>query len=106
VSDLAVALPEPTSVVAEAQPLRETVLAGRFFGHRYSEETHRTAEFWDLQTAEAMATWFGIAAACRLAGDPEPQWPVWRVAHEPKALSADEVAARIEAIRRALGAPR
>jgi len=71
VSDLAVALPEPTSVVAEAQPLRETVLAGRFFGHRYAEETHRTAEFWDLQTAEAMATWFGIAAACRLAGDPE-----------------------------------
>ena len=70
-SDLAVALPEPTSVVAEAQPLRETVLAGRFFGHRYAEETHRTAEFWDLQTAEAMATWFGIAAACRLAGDPE-----------------------------------
>ena len=42
----------------------------------------------------------------RLAGDPEPQWPVWRVQHEPKTLPADEVAARIEAIRRALGAPR
>ena len=51
--------------------MREAVLAGRFFGHRYAEETHRTAEFWDLPTAEAMATWFGIAAACRLAGDPE-----------------------------------
>jgi diadenosine tetraphosphate (Ap4A) HIT family hydrolase len=42
----------------------------------------------------------------RLAGDPEPQWPVWHVQHEPKTLPADEVAARIEAIRRALGAPR
>ena len=42
----------------------------------------------------------------RLAGDPEPQWPVWRVQHEPSTLPADEVAARIEAIRRALGAPR
>jgi type VI secretion system ImpC/EvpB family protein len=70
-SELAVALPEPPGPVAEAQPLREAVLAGRFFGHRYSEETHRTAEFWDMPAAEALAAWFGIAAACRLAADPE-----------------------------------
>jgi diadenosine tetraphosphate (Ap4A) HIT family hydrolase len=38
----------------------------------------------------------------RLAGDPEPRWPVWRLAHEPKALPADEVARRIGQIRAAL----
>ncbi|MGD9616830.1 MAG: type VI secretion system contractile sheath large subunit [Alphaproteobacteria bacterium] len=70
-SDLAVVLPEPSGLIAEAQPLREVVLAGRFFGHRYSEETHRTAEFRDMPAAEALAAWFGIAAACRLAGDPD-----------------------------------
>ena len=70
-SDLAVVLPEPSSPVAEPQPLREAVLAGRFFGHRYPEETHRTAEFWDMPTAEALAAWFGIAAAYRFAGDPD-----------------------------------
>jgi diadenosine tetraphosphate (Ap4A) HIT family hydrolase len=42
----------------------------------------------------------------RVAGDPEPRWPVWRVEHEPKTLAAGEIAGRIEAIRRALGAPR
>ena len=39
----------------------------------------------------------------RLAGDPEPRWPVWRVAHEPKKLPAEEVARRIAEIRAALG---
>lgn len=39
----------------------------------------------------------------RLEGDPEPQGPVWRVAHEPKTLPADEVARRIAQIRAALG---
>ena len=39
----------------------------------------------------------------RLAGDPEPRWPVWRVPHEPKALPAAEVARRIGQIRAALG---
>jgi diadenosine tetraphosphate (Ap4A) HIT family hydrolase len=38
----------------------------------------------------------------RLAGDPEPRWPVWRVAHEPEALSGDEVVRRIGQIRAAL----
>lgn len=39
----------------------------------------------------------------RLAGDPEPSWPVWRVPHDPKKLPADEVARRIGQIRAALG---
>jgi diadenosine tetraphosphate (Ap4A) HIT family hydrolase len=38
----------------------------------------------------------------RLAGDPEPRWPVWHVAHESKKLSGDEVARRIGQIRAAL----
>ena len=38
----------------------------------------------------------------RLAGDPEPRWPVWRLTHEPKKLSGDEVARRIGQIRSAL----
>ncbi|HET7874881.1 MAG TPA: HIT family protein [Methylomirabilota bacterium] len=40
----------------------------------------------------------------RLAGDPEPRWPVWRVVHEPKTLPPGETRRRIEAIRQALGA--
>ena len=42
----------------------------------------------------------------RRAGDPDPQWPVWRVPHDPVPLSAECVRDRIEAIRRALGDPR
>ena len=42
----------------------------------------------------------------RLAGDPEPLWPVWRVPHDPAPLAVDLVRDRIEAIRRALGDPR
>jgi diadenosine tetraphosphate (Ap4A) HIT family hydrolase len=38
----------------------------------------------------------------RLANDPEPRWPVWRVSHDPKPLPADEVARRIASIRAAL----
>jgi diadenosine tetraphosphate (Ap4A) HIT family hydrolase len=38
----------------------------------------------------------------RLAGDPEPRWPVWRVPHDPKPLPADETARRIALIRAAL----
>jgi diadenosine tetraphosphate (Ap4A) HIT family hydrolase len=38
----------------------------------------------------------------RLAGDPEPRWPVWRVHHDPTSLPPGEVAGRIESIRRAL----
>ena len=42
----------------------------------------------------------------RLAGDPEPRWPVWRVEHEAAPLPMDQVGARIESLRRALAAPR
>jgi diadenosine tetraphosphate (Ap4A) HIT family hydrolase len=38
----------------------------------------------------------------RLAGDPEPRWPVWRVQHDPAALPPGEVVSRIDSIRRAL----
>jgi len=38
----------------------------------------------------------------RLAGDPEPRWPVWRVPHEPAPLPAGEAAKRIALIRAAL----
>ncbi len=39
----------------------------------------------------------------RLAGDPEPHWPVWRVQHEPRVLPPDDVRQRIADIRTALG---
>ena len=38
----------------------------------------------------------------RLADDPEPRWPVWRVPHDPEPLAGDEVARRIAQIRAAL----
>ncbi|HMB35952.1 MAG TPA: HIT family protein [Methylomirabilota bacterium] len=38
----------------------------------------------------------------RLAGDPEPRGPVWRVTHEPTVLPPNEVARRIGQIRAAL----
>jgi diadenosine tetraphosphate (Ap4A) HIT family hydrolase len=40
----------------------------------------------------------------RLAGDPDPQWPVWRRSHDPAPLPPDEARRCIDAIRRALGA--
>ena len=42
----------------------------------------------------------------RLAGDPEPRWPVWRLQHDPTPLPMEEVAERIESLRRALAAHR
>ncbi len=39
----------------------------------------------------------------RLVGDPDPRWPVWRVAHDPSPLPPDEARQRIVAIRQALG---
>jgi diadenosine tetraphosphate (Ap4A) HIT family hydrolase len=39
----------------------------------------------------------------RLAGDPEPRWPVWRVAHDPAPLAPGEARQRVVAIRQALG---
>ena len=40
----------------------------------------------------------------RLAGDPDPRWPVWRLSHEPHCLPTAEAATRIRAIRDALTA--
>ena len=42
----------------------------------------------------------------RLAGDPEPRWPVWRVEHDPAPLPPREVVERIAQLRRALAIPR
>jgi len=40
----------------------------------------------------------------RLAGDPDPRWPVWRSVHDPKPLPPEARSERIAAIRRALAA--
>jgi diadenosine tetraphosphate (Ap4A) HIT family hydrolase len=40
----------------------------------------------------------------RLATDPDPRWPVWRLPHAPARLEAAEARKRIAAIRDALGA--
>jgi diadenosine tetraphosphate (Ap4A) HIT family hydrolase len=39
----------------------------------------------------------------RLAGDPDPRWPVWRVAHKAAPLPPDDARTRVVAIRQALG---
>jgi diadenosine tetraphosphate (Ap4A) HIT family hydrolase len=38
----------------------------------------------------------------RLAGDPDPRWPVWRVPHEPGRLAPEDMRGRVRAIREAL----
>lgn len=74
-SELATVIPEPSpepSIEAAAPPsLHDEVLAGAFFGHRYPSAAARTAEFPFQPAAEALAAWFGPAAALNLAGDPE-----------------------------------
>jgi diadenosine tetraphosphate (Ap4A) HIT family hydrolase len=40
----------------------------------------------------------------RLAGDPDPRWPVWRLEHTPASLEPAARQERIAAIRRALAA--
>ena len=52
-------------------PLRMTVLAGAFFGHRYADAAAPVAAFPTLPPAEAIAAWFGPVDALRLATDPE-----------------------------------
>ncbi|MBI2527683.1 MAG: HIT family protein [Candidatus Rokubacteria bacterium] len=42
----------------------------------------------------------------RLAGDPDPRWPVWRVPHDPAPLPPGQLRDRLEMVRRALAAPR
>jgi type VI secretion system ImpC/EvpB family protein len=63
---------EETVVEREvAPPLRETVLAGRFFGHRHPEAAAALAGFPMQPAAAALAAWFGEETAGRLARDPE-----------------------------------
>jgi len=52
-------------------PLRTTVLAGAFFGHRYADAAAPVAAFPTLPPAEALAAWFGQVDALRLAADQE-----------------------------------
>jgi type VI secretion system ImpC/EvpB family protein len=69
VSELAATLLDPPAAVTKSRALREEVLAGCFFGHRYPEAASRIAEFPFLATADALAAWFGPDAALRLGGD-------------------------------------
>jgi type VI secretion system ImpC/EvpB family protein len=62
---------EPSTLDAASAPLRDDILAGMFFGHRYSEAAERVAAWPYLPPAEALAAWFGLATAARLAGDPD-----------------------------------
>lgn len=64
-------------------------------------------ELYELAPAERSALIEDVTDAARaLAGDPDPQWPVWRVPHDPAPLAPDLVRDRVEAIRRALGRSR
>src|SRR6202035_3506206 len=48
-------------------PLRETILSGLFFGHRYPEAARRAAAFQTYAPPEALAAWFVHPAVLRLA---------------------------------------
>ena len=52
-------------------PLRDSVLAGLYFGHRHPEAAAALAGFVSLPAAAALAGWFGPTTAQRLAIDPE-----------------------------------
>ena len=49
------------------------------------------------------ARWTSAGILPAPADDPEPRWPVWRVAHDPRPLPAGLAARRIAQIRSALG---
>src|SRR5215472_7289596 len=67
----AVAILRKEEVVAEPPaPLRERVLSGAYFG-AHQTVAERVAGFAFLAPAEALADWFGTAAALRLSADPE-----------------------------------
>src|SRR5215471_436774 len=67
----AVAILRKEEVVAEPPaPLRERVLSGEYFG-AHQTVAERVAGFAFLAPAEALADWFGTAAALRLSADPE-----------------------------------
>jgi type VI secretion system protein ImpD/type VI secretion system protein ImpC len=56
------------SVIETLLPLREAVLAGRYFGARHKETAEQFAGFVAAKTA-TLTGWFGLEAARRLAGD-------------------------------------
>jgi type VI secretion system ImpC/EvpB family protein len=70
-NDVVSALGDHSVVVNADVSLRETILAGAFFGHRHVAAAGSVAAFPTLAPAEALAAWFGRAAALRLAADPE-----------------------------------
>jgi type VI secretion system ImpC/EvpB family protein len=74
VDEVAVILGEP-QVAAEAavaaSALREAMLAGGFFGPRHRPAAEGVAGFASLSASAALAAWFGVAAALRLAADPD-----------------------------------
>jgi type VI secretion system protein ImpD/type VI secretion system protein ImpC len=70
VNEVALSAPERAATETVAAPLRDAVLGGAFFGSRHMEAAAAVAGFPQLPPAEALAEWFGPAAA-RLAADPE-----------------------------------
>jgi type VI secretion system ImpC/EvpB family protein len=58
-------------VAAPPSSLRESVLSGRFFGHRYPDAAAVVAGFPSQAAGAALAAWFGPETAGRLACDAE-----------------------------------
>jgi len=61
---------EVASVSVVEEPLREAVLAGRFFGARSAPAIERTADFL-ARDGRLLSVWFGPLEAARLATKPE-----------------------------------
>ena len=57
------------AVAGESAPLREAVLAGRYFGTRFAAAAERVAAFLVAGRGEALLAWFGAAAGVGLIGD-------------------------------------
>lgn len=55
----------------DAAPLREAVLAGRFFGAKHAAGAEQLAEFLTGAPGPALRAWFGARRAARLLIDPE-----------------------------------
>ena len=70
-NDVTSALGDQGAVEEKDAPLRETILAGAFFGHRHVAAASAAAAFPTLAPPEALAVWFGQSAALRLAADTE-----------------------------------
>src|SRR5262249_4309232 len=68
VNEIAWATPDRIASEAQAQPLRESVLRGAYFGPAHRAAAIRVAEFPHLPTAEALRAWFG-ADVIRFARD-------------------------------------